>query len=89
MQRLRTIEKDGQINPMRKRALFLYADQILGLDLNRTPEKIVLTAEQENLLQSRAEARAKKDFAESDRLRSLLEASGLVIKDGPEGQSWS
>ena len=89
LQRLRTIEKDGQINPMRKRALFLYADQILGLDLNRTPEKIVLTAEQENLLQSRAEARAKKDFAESDRLRSLLEASGLVIKDGPEGQSWS
>ena len=89
LQRLRTIEKDGQINPMRKRALFLYADQILGLDLNRTPEKIVLTAEQENLLQSLAEARAKKDFAESDRLRSLLEASGLVIKDGPEGQSWS
>jgi cysteinyl-tRNA synthetase len=74
---------------MRKRALFLYADQILGLDLNRAPEKIVLTAEQVSLLESRAEARAKKDFAESDRLRALLEVSGLVIKDGPEGQSWS
>jgi cysteinyl-tRNA synthetase len=57
--------------------------------LNRAPEKIVLTAEQVSLLESRAEARAKKDFAESDRLRALLEVSGLVIKDGPEGQSWS
>lgn len=89
LQRLRTIEKDSEINPMRKRALFLYADQILGLDLNRAPEEITLSAEQVNLLESRAEARAMKNFAESDRLRALLEASGLVVKDGPKGQSWS
>jgi cysteinyl-tRNA synthetase len=89
LQRLRTIEKDIEITAQRKRALFLYADQVLGLDLDRAPEKVVLTAEQVSLLESRAEARAKKDFAESDRLRALLEAGGLVIKDGPEGQSWS
>lgn len=49
----------------------------------------MLTGEQVSLLESRAEARAKKDFAESDRLRAQLEASGLVINDGPDGQSWS
>lgn len=89
LQRLRTIEKDAQITAMRKRALFLYADQVLGLDLDRAPEKVVLTGAQVSLLESRAEARAKKDFAESDRLRALLEEGGLVVKDGPEGQSWS
>lgn len=89
LQRLRTIEKDSQLNPMKKRALFLFADQILGLDLDRTPEKIVLTAEQIDLLQSRVEAREKKNFSESDRLRALLENSGLQIKDGPDGQSWN
>ena len=89
LQRLRAIEKDAQINPARKRALFLFADQVLGLDLTRVPEAKVLTSEQEVLLQSRQEARLRKDFAESDRLRGLLEANGLAIHDGPEGQSWS
>ena len=89
LQRLRAIEKDAQINPARKRALFLFADQVLGLDLTRVPEAKVLTSEQEVLLQSRQEARLRKDFAESDRLRGLLEADGLAIHDGPEGQSWS
>lgn len=89
LQRLRAIEKDAQIDPSRKRALFLFADQVLGLDLNRVPEEKVLTSEQEILLQSRQEARLRKDFAESDRLRGLLEADGLAIHDGPDGQSWS
>ena len=89
LQRLRVIEKDAQIDPLRKRAIFLFADQVLGLDLNRVPEEKVLTREQEELLGSRQEARSRKDFTESDRLRGLLEASGLAIHDGPDGQSWS
>ena len=89
LQRLRAIEKDTQIDPSRKRALFLFADQVLGLDLKRVPEEKVLTREQAALLQSRQEARLRKDFAESDRLRGLLEADGLAIHDGPDGQSWS
>jgi cysteinyl-tRNA synthetase len=89
LQRLRVIEKDAQIDALRKRAIFLFADQVLGLDLNRAPEEKVLTSEQEELLRSRQEARARKDFTESDRLRGLLEATGLAIHDGPDGQSWS
>ena len=84
--RLRGIEKSEQGN---KRALFLYADQILGLDLSRVPEKRELTEQQSQLLKEREIARATKDFAESDRLRRVLEESGLEIQDGPQGQSWS
>ena len=89
LQRLRAIEKDSKMDPMRKRAIFLYADQVLGLDLDRVPQKKILSNEQEELLKARGEARDRKDFAESDRLRDLLESSGLAIHDGPEGQSWS
>jgi cysteinyl-tRNA synthetase len=89
LQRLRTIEKDSKIDPIQKRRIFLYADQVLGLDLNRIPQKKTLSGEQEELLKARGEARSRKDFAESDRLRALLESSGLTIHDGPDGQSWS
>jgi cysteinyl-tRNA synthetase len=89
LQRLRAIEKNSDLTPAQKAAIFRFADQLLGLDLSRIPEIRKLTYEQSQLLQQREIARASKDFAESDRLRSLLEESGLEIQDGPQGQSWS
>jgi len=89
VQRLRTVEKSTELSAAEKSAIFRYADQILGLDLSRIPEERVLTEEQTQLLTEREAARTKKDFAESDRLRNLLEDSGLTVKDGPQGQSWS
>lgn len=89
LQRLRLIEKSAQFSVEKKAGYFRAADQILGLDLSRVPVARELTQEQSQLLQQRQAARAEKNFAESDRLRSLLEESGLEIKDGPEGQSWS
>jgi cysteinyl-tRNA synthetase len=89
LQRLRAIEKNSDLTPAKKAAIFRFADQLLGLDLSRIPEIRKLTDEQSQLLQQREIARASKDFAESDRLRSLLEESGLEIQDGPQGQSWS
>jgi hypothetical protein len=38
-----------------------------------------------DLARQRAEARASKDFAESDRLREQIGATGWVVRDGPEG----
>ncbi|MFM9151587.1 MAG: cysteine--tRNA ligase [Candidatus Planktophila sp.] len=87
LQRLRIIEKSG--SPEEKVKFFLAADQILGLDLSRPPVQRELSQAQIDLLKEREDARAKKDYAESDRLRKLLEASGLQIHDGPQGQSWS
>jgi cysteinyl-tRNA synthetase len=88
LQRLRTIEKNAALTPAEKAGVFRFADQVLGLDLSRIPEKRVLTELQTQLLQQREIARASKDFAESDRLRDLLAESGLEIQDGPQGQSW-
>ena len=89
IQKLRAVEKNAAHTPEEKAGIFRFADQILGLDLERVPEKRELTELQSKLLSQRETARADKDFAESDRLRTLLEESGLEIQDGPQGQSWS
>jgi len=43
----------------------------------------------ELILAYRAQARAKKDWAVSDRIRDDLAALGIEIKDTPEGCTWS
>ena len=84
--RLREIEKSESEN---KASIFRYADQVLGLDLDRPLEAKVLTLQMKALLDERALARAEKRWTDSDRLRVELENLGLEIKDTPEGQSWS
>lgn len=39
-------------------------------------------------VQERAQARAAKNFAESDRLRAELTAMGISVSDTPEGSDW-
>jgi cysteinyl-tRNA synthetase len=87
--RMRAIEKDPLLSGDMKRSIFLYADSLLGLDLNRPIEVRELTPEQVELLQLRAQARQVKNWGESDRLRDLLANMGIEINDGPDGQSWS
>ncbi len=41
------------------------------------------------LAERRAQARAAKDFAESDRLRDELAAAGWLVRDGPDGYALS
>ena len=84
--RLRAIEKSDAKN---KRALFMYADQILGLNLDAGVEEKTLTTQMKDLLEARATARNEKRWADSDQLRVQLEELGLIIKDTPAGQTWS
>ena len=87
--KLRAIEKDATIGEQDKRALFLYADQLLGLDLTRSvPPEAALSHEVEILLQNRATARAEKNWAEADLLRDQLATLGIAVRDGVDGQSW-
>ena len=84
--RLREIEKSDFEN---KRELFLYADQVLGLDLDRPIVARELTNQMQQLLDERVKARNEKRWADSDALRVQLEELGLEIKDTAEGQTWS
>ena len=84
--RLREIEKS---NLEDKRAIFLYADQVLGLDLDRPVVARELTDQMKKLLDERVKARSEKRWTDSDVLRVQLEELGLQIKDTAEGQIWS
>ena len=84
--RLREIEKSDLLN---RRELFLFADQVLGLDLARPVAKKELTDQMQNLLNERVKARSEKRWADSDELRVQLENLGLQIKDTADGQIWS
>ena len=89
MQRIRAIEKDPTIGALDKRALFLFADQVFGLELDRGIETRDVSDEIQALLDARITARAEKNWALSDSLREQLSEAGLEISDGAEGQSWS
>jgi cysteinyl-tRNA synthetase len=89
MQRIRTIEKDPTIGALDKRALFLFADQVFGLDLDRGVQQREVSSEIQALLDARITARAEKNWSLSDSLRQQLTDAGLEINDGADGQIWS
>jgi cysteinyl-tRNA synthetase len=57
-------------------------DRVVSLAPAQDPE---FTATIESLLTRRAEARAAKDWATSDRIRKELAALGVSVKDGSSG----
>jgi cysteinyl-tRNA synthetase len=68
--------------------------EFLGLDVRSLaarpgpeapPERV---AEIEKLVAERNEARRRRDWAESDRLRAKLVALGVAVKDGKAGATW-
>ena len=44
--------------------------------------------EVEAMIAERAEARARKDWTEADRLRAVLAAAGIILEDGARGTVW-
>lgn len=86
---LRALEKDASATDLQKINAFVYADQVLGLDLTRAPEIRELPSKLKALLAQRESARAAKNWALSDELRASLESAGLEISDSASGQNWS
>jgi cysteinyl-tRNA synthetase len=86
---LRTVEKDLDLTDAEKANAFLFADQVLGLDLSRPVEVKALSDELNSLLEERENARSAKNWARSDELRIQLENAGLEISDSAAGQKWS
>lgn len=76
---LSAADRDRSLDIMKK------IDSVLGvLDF----EEEVLSEEARKLLKSREEARVRKDWKESDRLRDRLAELGVTIQDTPEGTTW-
>jgi cysteinyl-tRNA synthetase len=70
-----------------KFALLSSWDAVLGLDLGRAVRQAgdALPEDVQALVAQRDEARAARDFARSDELRSQLTAMGYEVNDTPEG----
>lgn len=71
-----------------QRTFHVFVEEILGLREEEEGSES-LEGLMALLLEIRQEARAKKDFATSDKIRDSLNALGIVIKDGKEGTTWS
>lgn len=74
-----------------RRALLLEFDEVLGLGLaSETPRAAVQERDPriDALVAERVAARARRDFAEADRIRDQLRAEGIEIEDTKEGTRW-
>ena len=60
---------------------------VLGLLYNRKGSD--LDSEVEALIQQRQEARKNKDWATADKIRDDLKAMGIILKDTPQGVTWT
>jgi cysteinyl-tRNA synthetase len=66
-------------------------DAFLGLDLQAAIPRSQTTESDpriDALVAEREAARARRDFAESDRIRDVLAAEGVAIEDTPDGPRW-
>ena len=89
LQKLRKLEKDELVSGATKAACFNSLDAIYGLEFAREPKaKAEATPEILDLLTKRSQARAAKDFGQSDELRDKLLKLGISIKDSSAGQDW-
>jgi cysteinyl-tRNA synthetase len=68
----------------------VYVEGILGLKHEKSAEENKLKVVMEVLIAIRKEARARKDWATSDKIRNQLAEAGILLKDEKDGaMSWT
>lgn len=60
---------------------------VLGILYNR--KENTLDSDIEALVEKRQEARKNKDWATADKIRDELKANGIILKDTPQGVTWT
>ena len=88
---------DNSITDSDKLATLYFFDEIFGLDLKNSQKYLAdvsvsvdeIPAVVKKLLDERSAARARKDFAASDKLRDEIASHGFVVKDSKTGQELS
>ena len=76
--------RDDATSDEEKLANIAEFDKVLGLNLLNIQETII-PVEIEELIKKRDQARANKDFAESDKIRTEIEAKGYRVEDTGSG----
>jgi len=87
----RLLDAGSVTEPGRERLLALVhrVDDVLGvLPLVARERESELAADEQELLDRRAAARAGRDWAQSDALRIELAGRGIAVEDTPQGQRW-
>lgn len=72
----------------RARGVFRLMDGVLNLVPERETAAPEFATWVEERLAARRAARARRDFAEADRIREELASSGVAIEDSPTGTKW-
>ena len=82
------INKEVSLNVCKKAAeMFDELTGVLGLLYNRKSNDI--DDDIEKLIEQRQTARANKDWATADKIRDELKANGIILKDTPQGVTWT
>lgn len=82
------INKEVSLNVCKKAAeMFDELTGVLGLLYNRKSNDI--DDDIEKLIEQRQTARANKDWATADKIRDELKAKGIILKDTPQGVTWT
>lgn len=82
------INKEVSLNVCEKAAeMFDELTGVLGLLYNRKSNDI--DDDIEKLIEQRQTARANKDWATADKIRDELKAKGIILKDTPQGVTWT
>ena len=68
-------------------AVFDELCDVLGILYNRKNNDV--DSDIEALIEERQQARANKDWATADKIRDELKAKGIILKDTPQGVTWT